>query len=504
MAVVLSKSDFMLYLSHPAWLWLKKHDKSKLPAVDDNLQARFDAGLNLEGYAEQLFPGAIRLGFDGYDEFLTLASRTATAMQEGAKTLFQAKFDHENLTTICDIVEVLGEREVAITEIKASTSVKDKHRIDLAYQRYVLEQCGFKVSRCSVLLVNNKYIRSGEIDPQELFVQEEITEAVARELGFIAAEVEKALAVLESPTVPDLSPSHCGTLDKDSLSAWVDIYRTLKPIPEKSIYDLPAVTPQQIGEFEDSGILTIADIPEDTFLSKKQREAVDVLQSGEIRIDQGKIASFLRAVQYPVYFLDYEGCMDAIPPFEGTKPYQQIVIQWSLHVLPSPGGELEHYEYIHQSTESPFEAVSASLRERLGDTGSVIVWYKNYECGRNKELGELAPAYADFFRSVNDRVVDLMEIFSKKMYVHPEFLGSASIKKVLPAVVPDLSYKELNVQEGATASRLWTQAVLQNKFSAPEREKILSDLLTYCQLDTLAMVEIYRRMVEVAEITKDA
>jgi len=500
MAVVLSKSDFMLYLSHPAWLWLKKHDKSKLPSVDDNLQARFDAGLNLEGYAEKLFPEAVRLGFDGYDEFLTLAARTATAMQEGAKTLFQAKFDHENLTTICDIVEVLGSNELAITEIKASTSVKDKHRIDLAFQRYVLEKCGFKVSRCSVLVLNNKYVRVGEVNPQELFVQEDVTEAVSAELGFVAAEIEKALAVLESSTMPDLSPRHCGKIDDGSLANWLPIFRSLKSVPEKSIYDLPAVTPQQIGEFEDNGILAISEIPDDYFLSKKQREAVDVFQSGEIRIDQGKIASFLGGVEYPVYFLDYEGCMDAIPPFEGTRPYQQIVIQWSLHVLRTPGGDLEHYEYIHRSTEPPFEGVSASLQEKLGDTGSVIVWYKNYECGRNKEMQELAPAYADFFASVNDRVVDLMEIFSKKMYVHPEFMGSASIKKVLPAVVPDLSYKDLNVQEGQTASRLWTQTVLQNRFSPEEREKILKDLLQYCQLDTLAMVEIYRRMCAVADI----
>lgn len=490
----------MLYLSHPAWLWLKKHDKSKLPAVDDNLQARFDAGLNLEKYTAGLYPGAISLGWDNYDEFVTLASRTASAIESGAKTLFQAKFDSDNLTTICDIVEILGDGEVAITEIKASTSVKEKHRIDLAYQQFVLEKCGFKVSRCSVLVLNNQYVRAGEVNPKELFVLEDVTEAVAAELGFIAAEVEKALAVVASPSAPDLSPRHCGKIDDGSLANWLPIYKSLKAVPERSIYDLPAVTPQQIGEFEDSGILAISEIPPSAFLSKKQREAVDVFQSGEIRIDQGKIAAFLGAVQYPVYFLDYEGCMDAVPPFEGTRPYQQMVIQWSLHVLRSPGGELEHYEYIHNSTEPPFEGVSASLREKLGETGSVIVWYKNYEAGRNKELQTLAPNYADFFASVNDRIVDLMEIFSKKMYVHPEFMGSASIKKVLPAVVPELSYKNLNVQEGETASRLWTQAVLQNKFPPAEREKILGDLLTYCELDTFAMVEIFRRMCEVAEV----
>ena len=40
----LSKSDYMLYLRHPAWLWLKKNDPKKLPPVDENTQALFDSG----------------------------------------------------------------------------------------------------------------------------------------------------------------------------------------------------------------------------------------------------------------------------------------------------------------------------------------------------------------------------------------------------------------------------------------------------------------------------
>src|SRR3989344_3796516 len=100
----ISKSDYLLFLKHPAWLWLKKHDKSKLPPVDDNLQAVFDAGNLFETYAQQLFPDGVRLGFTEYDEYLNLTERTRKAISEGLKTIFQGRFEHDQITCICDVI----------------------------------------------------------------------------------------------------------------------------------------------------------------------------------------------------------------------------------------------------------------------------------------------------------------------------------------------------------------------------------------------------------------
>lgn len=485
----------MLFLSHPCWLWLKKHDKPKLPAVDDNLQARFDSGSALESYAERLFPAGTKLGFDGYDEFISLAARTQAVIADGATTLFQAKFDSDRLSVICDVIELIGGNRVALAEIKSSTSAKPKHVLDLAYQRFVLEQCGFKVERCSVLLVNNKYIRSGEIEAEQLFASVDVTAEVEAKLDFVADMIPQAVRLMDSTEMPNPSPRHCGVVE-DSLKNWMPIFKSLLTLPEKSIYDLPALKPQQVTELEDLGVQLIVDIPPSFKLGRTQKPFVESVREQKIEIHHDRISGFLSQIQYPIYFLDYESFQDALPPYDGTHPYQQLTIQYSLHVLPEPGAELLHYEYIHQSGELPFAPLARSLRSHIGDEGSVIVWNKTFEVGRNKELGELVPELSDFFRCVNDRVVDLMDVFKQGMYIHPDFMGSSSIKKVLPVLVPELSYKELAVQEGQTASRLWAEAVMGNRFTGEERTALLSSLLAYCKLDTLAMVEIFRKMSE--------
>ena len=108
-------------------------------------------------------------------------------------------------------------------------------------------------------------------------------------------------------------------------------------------------------------------------------------------------------------------------------------------------------------------------------------------------LGSLAPEYKSFFEDINERIVDLKLPFANSWYVHKDFGGSASIKDVLPVLVPELSYKDNDISEGKTAQRLWMEAVLDGKHDG-EKDKILKDLEKYCKLDTMAMVEIYKKL----------
>ena len=179
-----------------------------------------------------------------------------------------------------------------------------------------------------------------------------------------------------------------------------------------------------------------------------------------------------------------------VPPVDGSQPYQQIPTQYSVHILPTLGSPLEHREFLHQDKSNPGPTLLAQLQADIGPVGSVIVWHESFEKGRNQELGEMFPEYADFMSQLNDRVIDLKTPFSEGWYEDARFFSSASIKKVLPVLVPELSYTELAVHEGQAAQRIWMDVVLNDKF--PEkREQIFKDLLEYCALDTLAMVGIY-------------
>ena len=198
--------------------------------------------------------------------------------------------------------------------------------------------------------------------------------------------------------------------------------------------------------------------------------------------------------------MDYETFGTAVPIHDGYTPYQQIVFQHSLHVIESEGAEPKHYEYLVTDTDEPSANVAKRLLSVVGDAGTIIVWNKGFECGRNRELGKLQPEYADRLDSINKRTYDLMDCFKKAYYVDYRFHGSASIKKVLPVLVPELSYKVMNIGEGTAAMMAWYQITHDANSAFDEdsihlKDNIKQDLLKYCELDTWAMVEIWRKLI---------
>ncbi len=490
--MILSKSDYMLFLKHPAWLWLKKYDKNKLPPVDDNTQAVFDAGNLFEKYAEQLFPNGIRLGFNNYNEYLELPTRTIKTLDDGAKTIFQGRFEYNQLTFICDVIVVVGDKVVDLYEIKSSTKAKPEHEFDLAFQMVVLETCGYKIGKIAVIHVNNEYVRNGAIDAKEITEITDITEEVKEKREDTKVYIKMALEVAESSKIPNISPS---LARQDVLGEWLDIYRGLTTVQPYSIYDLCAPSAERIGTLESLNIKSLIDIPDDFALSAKQKLQVSATKLDQAIIDKDKIKSFLSKLVFPLYFLDYETLASIVPYFDGLRPYQQLPFQYSLHIFETPEGELKHTMYLHRENSNPKEALSKSLQKNIGNKGSVIVWNESFEKSCNTLMGKLEPNFEPFYKQVNERIVDLMIPFSKSWYVHKDFGGSASIKKVLPVLVPKLSYNALPIHEGTGAQRLWMETVLDGKRD-DSREQILNDLEEYCKLDTLAMVEIYKQLIK--------
>lgn len=489
--MIISKSDYMLFLKHPAWLWLKKHDKAKLPEFDDNTLAVFDAGHMFEKYAEALFPGIVTVGFEGFEEYASMPARTKKVLDQGAKIIAQGRFESGNITFICDILVKISANTFDLYEIKSSTKVKPEHEFDLAFQMVVLESCGYKVNKIAVIHVNNEYVRNGEIKPNQITTTTDITENVKEKREETKANIEKALEVVAAPSIPDISPS---LFKGEGFRDWLDIYRTLTTVDPESIYDLFSVSPVNIGKLEELKIQRLVDIHDEFPLTDKQRNQVIATKSNKEIIDKAKIKKFLNNLEFPLYFLDYETLSSVVPYFDGLSPYQQLPFQYSLHVLDKPDGELKHFMYLHKENSNPVKAISKSLKSAIGTDGTVLVWSESFEKNCNKSMGKLLPEFESFYEELNGRIDDLMIPFSSNWYIHKDFGGSASIKKVLPVLVTELSYKELGIHDGASAQRLWMEAVLDGKRDG-EKDKILADLDEYCKLDTLAMVEIYRQLL---------
>lgn len=484
----ISKSDYMLYLRQPAWLWLKKNEKETLPPIDDNLHAIFNTGFLFETYAEQLFPGATRLGFSDYKEYISLPKRTQDALRNGSKTIFQGRFEYDDYTFICDVINVVDGKLVDLYEIKSSTSAKLEHEYDLAFQSMVLESCGYQVRNMYVIHVNNEFVKQGEINPKDITTITDLTDNVKSKKELTEQNAELAAATARKTIIPDPSPA---LANLGSYKEWLGIYRRHTVVPKYSIYDVAKLSQTQALQLEKDGVRLMTDIPANFVLTGKQSLQIQSTARDVPIVNKDSIAEYIDELEFPLYFLDYETYSGLVPYFDGQKPYQQIPFQYSLHILDNPTAELRQEDYLHSENSNPVSSLSAALKSHIGDKGSVITWNMGFEKSCNTRMGQLASDYEAFYAKLNQRVVDLMIPFSRGWYVDKDFLGSASIKKVLPVLVPELSYSDLEIHEGGSAQRLWMETVLDEK-RASEKARILANLKEYCQLDTLAMVKIYQ------------
>ncbi len=482
----LSKSDFLKYQCCASYLWLWKYKKEVVPVDDEEaINQRLEQGNEVERFARGLFPNAVLVDTHGKKA----RNETEKLVADGTKAIFQATvYTDKELLAMADIIEFDEDSQTwTLYEVKSTNSVKPEHIYDLAFQRVAFEDAGYKIGKVVVIHLDKTYVRKTVVEPSALLTQTDVTEKVEKILPTIRQQAYDALEVLKQTD----EPIKCSCRLK-TRSGHCPTFNYLNPdIPEYSVFNISRIGAKNLAVLVDGDIHNVHDVPEDIKLSIGQKNQVLVAKSKEPIINKPAIQELLSELEFPLYFLDYETVSSALPMFNGCTPFQQIPFQYSLHVLREPNGELEHYEYLGRDcVNPPMPELLESLKRHIGDTGSVIVWYKVFETGRNAEMGKAYPEYADFLEGVNNRVFDLMDIFSKQHYVHHDFKGSSSIKYVLPVLVPEFSYKEMDIQNGLVASIRWYDAVMGNT-DEEQAQKTYEALLKYCCLDTLAMVKIY-------------
>lgn len=483
----LTKSDYLRFLQCPRYLWLWHHRRDDVEdRIDPARDWLFEEGDLVEGYARSLFPSAILV-----QSFHEQGARDTRAfIEDGERCLFQATAQADGLLAMADVFRFNPEAEAwDIFEVKSGTSVTDEYLHDVCFQKIAFERAGYSVGTLSLVHINSDYVRRGGIDPAQLFAIEDVTEAVRAIEAEVSAGILRAKEALACADLPlrDRFPCSCSPKDGPCPA------HCFPDLPDYSVYFLSGMRRDKARTLYESGIRSILDVPADLPLTDAQCDQVLAAKRGTPLINAAAIRAILDTLTYPLSFLDYETFYPALPFFDGLRPYQQMPFQFSLHVLPAPGAPLEHHAFLAKDFANTMPAFACALRTHLPERGTVIVWNKGFETGRNKEMAKLLPQYEPFLTSVNARVFDLMEIFRKQHYVHAGFRGSCSIKKVLPVLLPALSYKDLEIQDGSTASLAWYRMVTSE---GPEAEKACTyrNLLDYCCLDTRAMVEIFRHL----------
>jgi len=485
---MLSKSRFLAGLQCHLRLWYQCFERELIPEVPPSQQAIFDAGHEVGELATQLFPGGILID-EPYFLHKQAVQSTLQAMQDpDVKSIYEAAFAYDGVRIRVDVLERLDDGSWNLVEVKSSTSIKEVYYPDVAVQFYVLEGCGLKINRAGILHINNQYIYDGQnLDLESLFSFGDLTDETMSMQPEIPGQLEELKGMLAVDSAPEIQPSrHC---HKPYDCEFWD--HCTKDMPEFWVYNISGIGQEKLDELADMGIQAIGDIPQTFPLSQIQdRIRASVSNRQEFISDQ--LEAELNDVAYPVHFLDFETIGVAIPRYAGTRPYQTIPFQWSDHIL-YENGNLDHREYLCNEDKDPREEFTQTLLDALGTKGSIFI-YTTYETGILNSLIEHFPQYAEELQSVIDRFVDLYAII-KQHYYHPKFYGSFSLKYVLPALVPEMSYENLSIQDGMQASLDYLR-MIDSETSHDEKARIRAELLTYCGQDTLAMVKIRDELLD--------
>lgn len=481
----LSKTLYMKGLQCHKALWLQKYRPELKEGVSESQQAIFDSGTDVGVLAQQLFPSGVEVPYGGLSPAEQVAM-TKDLIVGGSTTIYEAAFSFNNIFVKVDILH-FGDNGWELYEVKSSTGLKDQYLDDIAIQYHVLTGCGINLYKAALVYINNKYVRQGDIDVSKLFTIMDLTEDIRALQSVVGVNLTVLREMLNADMpVIDIGP-HCSTPYDCSFGQ-----QCWGHLPENSVFTFADRGKPNAFDLYKQGIIKIEDVPRDT-LGWRQKLQVDGLLHQKNHFDVGAVREFLDALWYPLCFMDFETIyMTPVPFFDGLRPYQQVPFQFSLHIISEQGADPVHYEFLAEGPANPQQEFLDSILAQLPNNGCILTWNQTFEENRLKELIEPFPERSTEVLGVVENLRDLMVPFRDKSVYHWQFNGSYSLKAVLPALVPELSYDMFEVCNGAMASDAWMR-ILHSE-NEQEKDSLRQQLLEYCHLDTLAMVRIVEKL----------
>ena len=477
----LSKSTFITGLQCPKALYLKKHKPELADEINLAKQNIFDVGNKVGLLAQKLFPGGIDASPENYTKLRESIIYTQDLINNGVDVIYEAGFEYDYVRCFIDIL-VKKNGTWHIYEVKSSTKVSETYINDASLQYYILKKCGLDIESVSIIHINNNYVKDGDLDIFNFFSTVSVLEKIQNKIDFVPAKLKELHEILLKNKTPKIDigkqcnkPYECDFKGH----CWQNV-------PDYSVLNISRLKADTKWGLYNSGYVNIKDVPLDTKMSSNQRIQVDCEINKTGLFNKKKIKEFIDNLTDDVFHLDFETVGTAIPVFNGLKSYQQIPFQYSLHHERNKKIQA-HYEFLAPADEDSRELFINSLIKNLQYDGDILVYNIGFERGKLKDLIKFFPKYEDGLQKIIDRMKDLMIPFKEKWYYLPEMQGSYSIKKVLPALVPDLTYKDLSINKGDVAS---LEFLNLSKKSLKEQESIRKDLLEYCKMDTFAMFKI--------------
>jgi predicted RecB family nuclease len=485
--ITISKSKYMAGVQCLKRLYWQVHEPELGGGVPDAAAvAIMEQGREVGKLARQLFAGGVEVPFCDPEQAIRITRELIASPDVPA--IFEAAFENGGVFVRVDILHRRRDGRWRLIEVKSTASPKEEHLDDVAIQARVVSRSGLDLASSCLAHVNRNYVfQGGPIDLRRFFKITNLTRRVERLLPKLTFQLRSELRVLVMPEAPDIPPGpHC---TNPVTCEFFD--RCNLPLPDDHIGYLPRL---HASAAEELGIESIRDIPDNFALSERQRIACTSVQTGHPWFS-AELGKELDSLKYPIYFMDFESVNPAIPRFAGMRPFDQLPFQWSLHVQRQPEAEPEHYEFLSTDGSDPRREFITSLCAALGESGSIVV-YAAFESQRLSELAAWLPEFAEQIKTVHSRLWDLLPVVRNHVY-HPAFAGSYSLKAVLPALDPDMSYDGMAVANGQDAGLAW-ESIVRGGLDQSERERTRKALLDYCGKDTLALVRLLERLRSVS------
>lgn len=485
MSVNLSKSKYLSGLQCEKKLWLEINDPQKATPFSIAQQRILNQGTEVGILARQQFPGGVLINFDRFDLKKGIIE-TQNAISGGASVIYEATFLYDDTYALADIIFRNKDDSWDIIEVKSTLSVKDFHYPDLALQKYVLEGNGIEIKKTCLMHLNGECAHP---DLDDLFVIEDVTEKIGEFIRNVDPNISAFKKIISTQDEPDVA---IGPQCKDPYECAFKEY-CWEFAGDKAVFDIPGLYKDKKVILQDRGILTLEQLPHDFPLPENQWEYVYRILNKDIWIDTNGIREKLKELEYPIHFLDFETDNPAIPRHAGMSPYDKFPFQYSCHVL-YENDQLSHYEYLQTDQSDPRRPLIESLLKCIDKKGSIVVYSAGFEKGVLRQLSESFQEYRSQIDSIIDRLWDQLVIF-RTYYKHYAFGNTNSLKSVLPVVIPELNYKELEIQGGADAQAVWNEMIKEE--DTQKKDKMITELKKYCGMDSLAMVKIHNMLQKV-------
>ena len=448
--MIISKSKYMKGLQCHKLLWTICNAADSVPEADAATQALFNDGEEVGELAQSLFPKGLLVDREGGCG--EMIKKTQSLLAE-RKPIFEASFSFGGVYAQADILNPVEDGKWDIIEVKMTTGVKPQHIQDVALQRHCYEGAGLPIRNCHLMHINNQYVRRGGLDATALLAIEDVTGKVITEAVGIPDRIAEMHRVTELKECPEVEMgSQCS-------------------------YPYPCLLLPQCSE-------------------AAGKENFVAPPAGEMEYDAEGIRKFLANLVYPLYLLDFETFMRAIPQFDGSWPYMQTPFQFSLQVVECLNSKPVSHSWLWDGVGDPRSFMLSRLRELIADSGSVMTYNKCFEEGRLNQSAAAFPEHKVFVQGLMPRMVDLIVPFRSKIIRHPAQNGSNSLKAVLPALT-GAGYEDLEIQDGNTASAEFLRSN-SGDLPADERSDIRIRLEKYCDRDTMGMLHILQRLASLA------